>query len=61
MELPDLKKEGVQDLGYWMGYKITEAYFDKAKDKKEAVSEILNITDFSAFLRESGYLNDYRE
>ena len=56
-----LKEGRVRDLGYWMGYKITEAYFNKAKDKKVAVGEILNITDFTVFLRESGYLNDYME
>jgi len=56
-----LKEGRVRDLGYWMGYKITEAYFNKTKDKKVAVSEILKITDFTAFLRESGYLKDYME
>jgi hypothetical protein len=43
------------DLGYWMGYKITKAYFDQASDKKEAVNEILNIKDFHKFLDKSGY------
>ena len=43
------------DLGYWMGYKITKAYFDQAPDKKVAVKEILNIKDFHKFLDKSGY------
>lgn len=43
------------DLGYWMGYKITKAYFDQALDKKEAVKDILNIKDFHKFLDKSGY------
>ena len=43
------------DLGYWMGYKITKAYFDQAPDKKVAVKEILNIKDFHQFLDKSGY------
>lgn len=54
------RKEGrPADLGYWIGYKISEAYFDKAKNKKQAVSEILNVQDFDAFLKTSGYLAEY--
>ncbi|WP_436488635.1 DUF2268 domain-containing putative Zn-dependent protease [Chitinophaga sp. ARDCPP14] len=47
------------DLGYWMGYKITQQYFVKAADKKEAVREILDIKDYKAFLTRSGYLKEY--
>lgn len=43
------------DLGYWMGYKISKAYFEKAADKKAAVREILLFTDAKAFLQASGY------
>ncbi|GHM99448.1 hypothetical protein WSM22_09380 [Cytophagales bacterium WSM2-2] len=43
------------DLGYWIGYKITKAYFDQATDKKAAVKEILNIKDVHQFLDKSGY------
>lgn len=43
------------DLGYWMGYKISKAYYDKSADKKAAVRAILLYTDASAFLRASGY------
>ena len=48
-------KSRPKDLGYWMGYKITKAYYDKASDKKEAIREILNIQDFKSFLEKSGY------
>jgi uncharacterized protein YjaZ len=48
------------DLGYWMGYKIAKAYFDKASDKKQAVKEILNIKDFKQFLKESGYADKWK-
>ena len=44
-----------RDLGYWMGYKIVKAYYDKAVDKQQAVYDILNITDFDNFLAKSGY------
>lgn len=43
------------DLGYWMGYKIAKAYYDKATDKRTAVKEILRFTDSKAFLEASGY------
>jgi|GEM_PF-402690 len=48
-------KSRPRDLGYWMGYKITKAYYDRAEDKSKAVKEILNIKDFKIFLMESGY------
>lgn len=53
------KTERPRDLGYWMGYKISKSYFDRSVDKKLAVKEILNITDFRDFLNKSGYLNKY--
>ncbi len=47
------------DLGYWIGYKITEAYFIKQNDKQEAINDILNIKDSYCFMKESGYLDKY--
>ena len=47
------------DLGYWIGYKITDAYFKKQTDKKQAINSILNIEDPLAFLQESEYLEKY--
>lgn len=50
------KKEGrPNDLGYWMGYKICKAYYEKAADKSQAISDILNIKNASQFLEASGY------
>lgn len=43
------------DLGYWMGFKICQAYYRRAADKKKAVAGILNIQDFKSFLKASGY------
>lgn len=43
------------DLGYWMGYKITKAYYDKQPNKQAAVQDILNIKNFDRFLEASGY------
>ncbi|HTH55328.1 MAG TPA: DUF2268 domain-containing putative Zn-dependent protease [Cyclobacteriaceae bacterium] len=47
------------DLGYWMGYKITKAYYDQSMDKKAAVKDILNIKDFRKFLEKSGYATKF--
>lgn len=48
-------KSRPKDLGYWMGYKITKAYYDKMENKERAIDDILNITDFGEFLQKSGY------
>ena len=43
------------DLGYYVGYKICQAYYEKAPDKKVAVAQMLTTRDFKAFLAQSGY------
>ncbi len=43
------------DLGYWMGYKITKAYYDRMPDKQKAIDDILNIKNFGKFLEQSQY------
>lgn len=48
-------KDRPGDLGYYMGYKIAEAYYNRASDKHQAVRGILEIRDFEQFLKESGY------
>lgn len=55
------KDDRPNDLGYWMGYKITEAYFNNQKDKRKAIAEILNMKDPMLFLRQSGFLDLYIE
>ncbi|TPE45820.1 gliding motility protein GldB-related protein [Pontibacter mangrovi] len=52
-------KERPADLGYYMGYKICEAYYNKATDKKQAVRDILRIQDYAAFLEKSGYAQKF--
>ncbi len=46
-----------RSLGYFMGYKIAKAYYQKTKNKKKAIQEILNIKPdgFYEFLNRSGY------
>lgn len=48
-------KDRPADLGYYMGYKIAEAYYKNSADKKQAVRDILEIKDFNAFLKASRY------
>jgi hypothetical protein len=43
------------DLGYYVGYRICQAFYDKADDKSKAVKEMLEIRNFDTFLQESGY------
>src|SRR5579871_200158 len=43
------------DMGYYEGYKICQAYYNKATDKQAAVRTILEMKDPEGFLKESGY------
>lgn len=48
-------KDRPADLGYYIGYKITESYYKQATDKRLAIKAILEIKDFQQFLKDSGY------
>jgi hypothetical protein len=43
------------DLGYWVGYRIVKAYYQRMSDKQRAVREILEMSDAQAFLAKSGW------
>ena len=43
------------DLGYWIGYQICKSYYDEMPDKKQAVYDMLHITDYKDFLAKSKY------
>jgi hypothetical protein len=45
-------------LGYTMGYKICESYYEKATDKEQALKDILAISNPEDFLAQSEYLSD---
>ena len=47
------------NLGYHIGYKITESFYLNSKNKKAAVSKILNIKDFNSFLKSSKYADKF--
>lgn len=43
------------DLGYFIGYRIAEAYYAKQADKVAALRDIIEIRDADDFLARSGY------
>jgi hypothetical protein len=43
------------DLGYFIGYRIAQAYYQQAADKSAAVREIIEVKNAAAFLSASGY------
>ncbi|HEX6280246.1 MAG TPA: DUF2268 domain-containing putative Zn-dependent protease [Pyrinomonadaceae bacterium] len=53
-------KDRPADLGYYMGYKITEAYYNNAADKQQAVRDILEIKDINEFFKKSGYAKKFQ-
>jgi hypothetical protein len=53
------KDDRPNDLGYWMGYRIAEAYFNQMENKKLAVNHILNVEDYETLLQKSGFLEEY--
>ncbi|WP_194976885.1 gliding motility protein GldB-related protein [Aquiflexum lacus] len=48
-------KDRPADLGYFIGYRICEAYYNQAADKEKALNEILKTNNFRKFLNKSGY------
>jgi hypothetical protein len=52
-------KDRPDQLGYWMGYQIAEAYYERAPDKQKAIRALLNIRDFHAILEASGYAEKF--
>lgn len=51
----DVTEDNLPDQGYWVGYQICKAYYEKAANKKIALAEMLNIKDYKAFLQRSGW------
>lgn len=48
-------EEQPADLGYYIGYRIAQAYYDRAADKQAAVADIIRVGDAETFLAASGY------
>lgn len=43
------------NLGYFIGFRICESYYNQATNKQRAIKEMLEIQDFERFLKESKY------
>ena len=43
------------DLGYYLGYKIVESYYNKSKNKKQTIKEIIEMKNAEEFLKKSKY------
>lgn len=48
-------EDSYPDLGYWVGYEICKSYYENAKDKKQAIYEMLHIQDYKTFLVDSNW------
>lgn len=48
-------KDRPSDLGYFIGYRIAEAYYEKQSNKKEALANLLNHKKYKNIFRESNY------
>jgi hypothetical protein len=45
------EKSRPADLGYYVGYKIAQSYYERAHDKKQAIRDVLEAEDFEQFLK----------
>ena len=43
------------DLGYFLGFRICQAYYRKQTDQRRALAEIIQCRDFPSLLKASGY------
>ena len=44
-----------RDLGYIVGARIAESYYENSENKSQAINDILSVIDYEAFLDKSGY------
>jgi hypothetical protein len=51
----DKAKDRPADLGYYMGYRIAQSYYNQAADKRKAIPDILTVQDYPSFLAASRY------
>ena len=43
------------NLGYFIGFRICESYYNRSADKSTAIKELIEIKDFNRILTVSGY------
>lgn len=49
------------DLGYFVGARISEAYYEKAEDKQQAIRDLVVVHDPKAVLDKSGYAKRFSD
>lgn len=49
------------DIGYFVGYRIAQAYYQRATDKRRAIRDILRMGDPEDFLNRSGYAERFAD
>ncbi len=49
------------DLGYYIGYKICESYYNETEDKKLAIKKIIEMEDANSFLENSKYISKFNK
>lgn len=52
-------KERPADLGYFIGYKICESYYEQASNKDQALKEIIEVGNVKRFLKKSKYAEKF--
>jgi hypothetical protein len=50
-----ISKDRPADLGYFMGMRICESYYNRSSDKAKAIREIIEMKNHKKFLKRSGY------
>ncbi len=45
----------VRSVGYYLGYQICKQYYEKAKNKRKAIKEIIEVTDYDKLVIDSGF------
>ncbi len=55
----DSIKDRPANLGYFMGYRITEEFYRRVPDKEKALEAIFHIQDFKAFLHDSHFTDQF--
>lgn len=53
---------GVRDLGYYIGYQLSENYYEQAENKNEAIKKLIeldysNVTEVEAFVHTAGFFS----
>jgi len=52
---PEPENGAPRDMGYWVGQRIAESFYNNAEDKQAAVQTLLKFTDAEKILTQSGY------